>query len=78
MWEIEYSDEVANYFRGDRSLAFRLLKILAELMVGADGLPPSDYKDVDGVICWNVLEHEIYYTRDVAKHKIFVGVIKPL
>ena len=79
MWEIDYSEEVKNYLRGDLALGFRLMKVLSELMITSAGLPPDNYRETkEGLIRWEVLDHAIYYRKKSDKNEILVTVIKPL
>jgi hypothetical protein len=75
-WEIDFSEEVRNYFIENGDFTGNLLGEIMRLIYTENGLPEGDYAPFDGeFILWLILGHEVYYRRQ--GNTILVAVVKP-
>jgi hypothetical protein len=76
LWEIEYRQEVINYFVENGDFTGNLLGEIERLRYSPDGLPESNYTNfAPDLIQWEVLGHLVYYRRQ--DNTILVAVVKP-
>ena len=81
MWELEYNEEVKQYFFDNDPYAFALLVRIEELKFAPEAIPPEGCTPLDDepdVFLWVVLEHLVLYQKIAEKKLLRILMVKPL
>ena len=80
LWEVEYANEVRNYFLDNDPYSFDLLVRIEELRYSPDAIPPegcTPLTEEPNNYLWLVLNHVVVYEK-VGTNLLKIWAVKPL
>ncbi len=80
MWEIQFSQEAANYAIDSHPYNEQVLIAVETLALLPSGLPISDCElfEEPSTYLWSIADHEVIYEQFIDDHLLYIWMIRPL